>query len=102
MSFEEKRYLGMDASTSRSWKWYSCATVTPSPTLPTSSVSGRNGTTSGIREIRIREFSTEEDAIQGISADEDADDNIYDISGRKVSRPVKGIYIRGGKKIAVK
>ena len=65
-------------------------------------VSGRNGTSSGIREIRIREFSTEEDAIQGISADEDADDNIYDISGRKVSRPVKGIYIRGGKKIAVK
>ena len=65
-------------------------------------VSGRNGTSSGIREIRIREFSTEEDAIQGISADEDAGDNIYDISGRKVSRPVKGIYIRGGKKIAVK
>ena len=62
-------------------------------------VSGRNGTTSGIREIRIREFSTEEDAIQGISADEDAGDNIYDISGRKVSRPVKGIYIQDGKKV---
>ena len=37
-----------------------------------------------------------------VKIDFDADDNIYDISGRKVSRPVKGIYIRGGKKIAVK
>jgi hypothetical protein len=27
---------------------------------------------------------------------------IYDLSGRKVSRPVKGIYIQNGKKIAVK
>ena len=29
-------------------------------------------------------------------------DAIYDLSGRKVSRPAKGIYIQNGKKIAVK
>lgn len=65
-------------------------------------VSGRNNAQPDIREIRIREFSTEEDAIRGISADDNSNDAIYDISGRKVNRPVKGIYIRGGKKIAVK
>ena len=65
-------------------------------------VSGRNGSQPSIREIRIREFNTEEDAIKGISADGNDSDAIYDISGRRVSHPVKGIYIRNGKKIAVK
>lgn len=31
-----------------------------------------------------------------------SDEAIYDLSGRKVSKPVKGIYIKGGKKIIVK
>ncbi len=41
------------------------------------------------------------DAVETISlkADTNATDAIYDLSGRRVSRPVKGIYIVNGKKV---
>jgi hypothetical protein len=42
----------------------------------------------------------DEDAIQDVKANEKGTDNLYDISGRKVSHPTKGIYIQNGKKVA--
>ncbi len=42
------------------------------------------------------------DAIQGVEANANADAKIYDITGRRVSKAVKGIYIINGKKVMVK
>lgn len=42
----------------------------------------------------------DEDAIQDVKAIENRTDDLYDISGRKISHPAKGIYIRNGKKFA--
>jgi len=61
----------------------------------------RESGTPHIQKIRIREFSAE-DAINSTPAHPDEEGSMYDISGRKVSRPSKGIYIQNGKKIAVK
>lgn len=42
----------------------------------------------------------ESTAVESIKAEQPADDNYYDLSGRKVANPVKGnIYINGGKLI---
>lgn len=41
-------------------------------------------------------------AIESVKADNSDDSTIFDLSGRKVVNPVKGIYIRGGKKFLVK
>ncbi|MCD8266926.1 MAG: hypothetical protein LUC33_07220 [Prevotellaceae bacterium] len=44
-----------------------------------------------------------ETAITGVEAEtETGTEAVYDLSGRKVSQPVKGIYIKGGKKVLVK
>ncbi len=42
------------------------------------------------------------DAIQSVEANANADAKIYDITGRRVSKAVKGIYIINGKKVMVK
>ncbi len=42
------------------------------------------------------------DAIQGVEANSNAEVKIYDITGRQVSKAVKGIYIINGKKVLVK
>ena len=45
----------------------------------------------------------DEDAIQDVKANEKGiGDETYDLSGRKVKHPSKGIYIRNGKKVALK
>lgn len=43
-----------------------------------------------------------EDAIENVQDKKPADNTIFDLSGRKVSRPTKGIYIQNGKKYLVK
>lgn len=43
-----------------------------------------------------------EDAIKKTEADLTGQGAIYDLSGRQVSRPAKGIYIKDGKKIVLK
>ena len=43
-----------------------------------------------------------EDAIKMNKADAGKQETVYDLSGRKVSRPGKGIYIKGGKKVVLK
>ncbi len=49
------------------------------------------------------EENNEPDAITSVSAEADATNAVYDLSGRKVSAPVKGgIYIINGKKVLVK
>lgn len=47
-------------------------------------------------------FDGEATAIDGITADEGANENVYDLSGRKVVKAHKGIYIKNGKKVIVK
>lgn len=41
-------------------------------------------------------------AVKTVAAGEKADGRIYDLSGRVVSQPAKGLYIKGGKKYLVK
>lgn len=43
-----------------------------------------------------------EDAIKKTEADLTGQGTIYDLSGRQVSRPAKGIYIKDGKKVVLK
>ena len=47
------------------------------------------------------ELPPDEDAINEV-AEEAKDDAIYDLSGRKVTNPTKGIYIRNGKKFLIR
>ena len=46
--------------------------------------------------------TTKQTGIRSIGASEKADDNIYDLQGRRVESPAKGIYIVGGRKVSVK
>ncbi|MCD8301965.1 MAG: calycin-like domain-containing protein, partial [Prevotellaceae bacterium] len=48
------------------------------------------------------EENNEPDAIASIPSEADAANAVYDLSGRKVSAPSKGIYIINGKKVLVK
>ncbi len=41
-------------------------------------------------------------AIEAVESDLIADDAIYDLSGRRVAKAVKGVYIQNGKKVLVK
>ena len=43
-----------------------------------------------------------EDAIKKTEAELTGQGTIYDLSGRQVSRPAKGIYIKDGKKVVLK
>ena len=52
--------------------------------------------------IAVSYVNTKESAIGSISASAEAESAVFDLSGRRVSRIQKGIYIVGGKKIAVK
>lgn len=42
------------------------------------------------------------DAINGIVADKDTKTEVFDLAGRRVAAPVKGLYILNGKKVLVK
>lgn len=48
-----------------------------------------------VKEFRFNDYET---AIQNVDVDENADQTIYDLSGRKVSNAQKGIYIKNGHK----
>lgn len=48
-------------------------------------------------------LSAETTAIENVpTATDEADDAIYDLNGRRVTTPTKGIYIKNGKKIIIK
>ena len=46
--------------------------------------------------------STGVDSINAQDSEENADDKVYDLQGRRVANPVKGIYIVNGKKVLMK
>ena len=53
----------------------------------------------------IKCVTVTDEASQGNSGNSDAgnsDDSMYDLGGRKVSQPAKGLYIRNGKKVIIK
>ncbi len=56
-------------------------------------------TTSGISALNLPGMST---AIEAVESDVIASDAIYDLSGRRVAKAVKGVYIMNGKKVLVK
>lgn len=41
-------------------------------------------------------------AVKGIAADAEADGRIFDLAGRVVTQPTKGLYIQNGKKVMIK
>ena len=56
----------------------------------------------GVRALTI-DFSGEETGINAIDNGQLTMDNaVYDLSGRRVSRPTKGLYIMNGKKVVLK
>ena len=58
-----------------------------------------------IEQITNGTYSTSEDetAIGSIKADKDgASSEIYDMSGRRINNPAKGVYIMSGKTVLVK
>lgn len=56
----------------------------------------------GVRALTI-DFSGEETGINAIGNGQLTMDNaVYDLSGRRVSRPTKGLYIMNGKKVVLK
>lgn len=65
-------------------------------------VTDRNGKqTATINKIRIYEAVEEATDISEITTDNTSAD-IYDLSGRKVQKPNKGVFIKNGKKVLVK
>jgi len=48
-----------------------------------------------VKEFRFNDYET---GVQDVDVDENADQTIYDLSGRKVSNAQKGIYIKNGRK----
>jgi hypothetical protein len=55
----------------------------------------------------IIQLESMEDDINNIQADantntKEDEDNIYDLSGRKVQKPNKGVFIKNGKKVLIK
>ena len=68
--------------------------IWPSGTAPIRGfVIGEDGNTTGIDVITINGID-----INGTKVD----DSVYDLMGRKVSKPAKGIYIKNGKKVIIK
>ena len=56
-----------------------------------------------IKEVRL--LKVEEDtptAIQGVEVKDNADNTVYDLMGRRVFNPTKGIYVVNGKKVIIK
>ena len=59
--------------------------------------------TFALTEMEKMYFSEEATAIERISQEkEPADEVVYDLCGRAVTRPAKGIYIVNGKKVLIK
>ena len=56
-------------------------------------VIGEDDNTTGIDVITINGIDTNDSKV---------DDSVYNLMGRKVSKPAKGIYIKNGKKIIIK
>lgn len=52
--------------------------------------------------MKIEEWTPESTAIEEVVTESADNDAIYDLMGRRVENPVKGVYIIGGKKVLVK
>lgn len=50
----------------------------------------------------LMEYENLEDAVNTIEAKDNKKTDIYDLSGRKVQKPNKGVFIKNGKKVLVK
>ena len=75
-------------------KAYLKVAKSPSGTAPIRGfVIGEEDNTTGIDVITINGIDTNDSKV---------DDNVYDLMGRKVSKPAKGIYIKNGKKVIIK
>jgi hypothetical protein len=60
----------------------------------------QNATAKELRIVHLAE--SEVTAINNVTMMKNADDNIYDLNGRKVSQNSKGLLIQNGKKTVVK
>ena len=63
------------------------------------------GSSAAAREFFTFDFdatATGVDSINAQDSEENADIKIYDLQGRRVANPVKGIYIVNGKKVLMK
>ena len=60
-----------------------------------------NVTAAGARELQIV-FEDETTGIKSIEDSRSTIENCYDLQGRKVTRPAKGLYIVNGKKVMIK
>ena len=58
-------------------------------------------TAAGARELQIV-FEDETTGINSIENSQSSIENCFDLQGRKVTRPTKGLYIVNGKKVIIK
>jgi hypothetical protein len=57
----------------------------------------------GSKFYEIMELTGEEpDGIMGVKQSNDQNGEYYDLTGRKVQNPLRGLYIKNGKKVIVK
>ena len=55
----------------------------------------------GVHALNVL-FDDTTDGIQSVDKAQHTDGNYYDLSGRRVMNPTKGIYVKAGKKVVVK
>ena len=61
-----------------------------------------NGDLNAAAEAFLAEAEADADDVEDIEDSvKNSDNTVYDLSGRKVQKPQKGIYIINGKKVAV-
>ena len=59
--------------------------------------------TEGWKDLNIKPLSRKDiNAIEDVTTGKQSSSDFYDLQGRKVKNPVKGLYIKGGKKAFVK
>ena len=68
--------------------------------IPASKAYLKINTGGSVRELRV--MFDDETAITGISEKIEATEGYYDLSGRRVAKPTRGLYIVNGKKVVIK
>ncbi len=57
---------------------------------------------SGARGLTFSFADDETTAIQNVNGNDNVNKNVYDLQGRRVAKPTKGMYIVNGKKVIIK
>ncbi|MBQ9560471.1 MAG: Ig-like domain-containing protein [Bacteroidaceae bacterium] len=68
-------------------------------------VTDRNGNPKSLGEVKVMVFGEDVDGLDSVSYDVASTsqrEDVFDLSGRRIVKPVRGLYIRNGKKFLIK